>query len=42
MSGGRFEYTDERAMSEIFGYTDKPWNVFEDWEISELVWDIFN
>lgn len=42
MSGGRFDYADERAMSEIFGFTDKPTNIFEDWEISELVWDVFN
>lgn len=42
MSGGRFEYTDGRAKSEIFGWTDEPWNVFEDIEISELVWDVFN
>lgn len=43
MSGGRFMYADERARNEIFGYDyDKPTNVFEDWEISELVWDVFN
>lgn len=29
-------------MSEIFGWTDRPTNVFEDLEISELVWDVFN
>ena len=43
MSGGRFEYLDSRLKSEIFGYfTDKPSNVFEDREISELVWDVLN
>ena len=42
MSGGHFDYIDSRAKNEIFGYGDKWWNVFEDREISELVWDIFN
>lgn len=43
MSGGRFMYYDERAKNEIFGYDyETPSNVFEDWEISELVWDVFN
>ena len=43
MSGGHFEYTDVRAKNEIFGYLgDEPKkNVFEDREISELVWDVF-
>lgn len=39
MSGGRFNYTDSSLMDEIFGYSEKPTNVFEDWEISRLVWD---
>lgn len=39
MSGGRFDYKDMALKSEIFGYSDKPYNVFEDLEISELVWD---
>lgn len=39
MSGGRFNYTDSSLMDEIFGYSEKPKNVFEDWEISQLVWD---
>lgn len=42
MSGGHFDYIDSRAKNEIFGYGDKWWNVFEDREISELVWDIFD
>lgn len=41
MSGGRFDYKDSMLQSEIFGYADKPINVFEDVEISELVWDVF-
>lgn len=40
MSGGRFEYTDSRLKSEIFGWADRPHNAFEDREISELVWDV--
>ena len=40
MSGGRFNYTDSTLKSEIFGWTDIPRNVFEDREISELVWDV--
>ena len=40
MSGGRFQYRDSSLMDEIFGYAEKPTNVFEDWEISRLVWDV--
>ena len=42
MSGGRFEYADSRLKSEIFGWADEPRNVFEDREISELVWDVLD
>ena len=42
MSGGHFCYTDSQAKSEIFGWTDKPTNVFEDREISELIFDVFD
>jgi hypothetical protein len=42
MSGGYFEYTDSRLKSEIFGWTDRPKNVFEDKEITELVWDMLD
>lgn len=42
MSGGRFDYVDSRLKDEIFGWTDKPGNVFEDREISELVWDVLD
>lgn len=42
MSGGRFDYVDSRLKSEIFGFTDEITNVFEDREISELVWDILD
>ena len=43
MSGDRFDYADSRLKSEIFGYfAEKPGNVFEDREISELVWDVLD
>lgn len=42
MSGGRFDYKDMGLKSEIFGWTDTPSNVFEDREISELVWDVLD
>lgn len=37
MSGGRFNYMDSTLKNEIFGWTDRPTNVFEDREISELL-----
>lgn len=40
MSGGRFNYMDSSLMDEIFGYSEKPRDVFEDMEISQLVWDV--
>lgn len=42
MSGGRFDYLDSQLKTEIFGYTNKLINVFEDREISELVWDVLD
>ena len=42
MSGGRFDYVDSRLKGEIYGWADKPSNVFEDREISELVWDMLD
>ena len=42
MSGGRWQYRDSSLKDDIFGWTDKPRNVFEDKEISELVWDVFD
>lgn len=42
MSGGRFDYLDNRLKDEIFGWCDKWTNVFEDREFSELVWDVLN
>ena len=41
MSGGKFYYKDGDLRDEIFGYTDEFSNVFEDYEISEIIWDIF-
>lgn len=43
MSGGRFDYADERLMSEMFGFIndgDEIPNVMEDREISELTYDL--
>ena len=42
MSGGHFEYLNSRLKDEIFGYEDKVKNVFEDREISELVFDVLD
>lgn len=42
MSGGHFGYVDSQLKNEIFGYVDCPTNVFEDREISELVWDVLD
>ena len=42
MSGGHFEYIDSHLKDAIFGWTDTPGNVFEDREISDLVWDVLN
>ena len=42
MSGGQFEYLDSRLKDEIFGYENKVKNVFEDREISELVFDVLD
>lgn len=42
MSGGRFDYKDQGLRNEIFGWGDTWYNVFEDREISELVWDVLN
>lgn len=41
MSGGHWNYKDESLKNEIFDYSEKPTNQFEDIEISQLVWDIF-
>lgn len=42
MSGGYFNYQDSLLKDEIFGCSDKPKNVFEDREISELIFDVFD
>lgn len=42
MSGGHFNYVDSHLKSEIFGWDNKPSNVFEDVEISELVFDVLD
>ena len=40
MSGGYFDYKDRYLKDAIFGYGPRATNVFEDREISELVWDV--
>lgn len=40
MSGGYFEYRDRALKDEMFGWNDKPHNVLEDKELSELTWDL--
>ena len=40
MSGGHFNYKDSSLKNEIFDYVNKPSDVFEDMEISHLVWDV--
>ena len=42
MSGGRFRYMDSELKDTIFHYAEKPVNVFEDREISNLVWDVLD
>lgn len=42
MSGGRFNYLDVQLKDEIFGFGPRVTNVFEDREISELVWDVLD
>lgn len=42
MSGGRFEYKDFALKDEIFGFSEKCTNIFEDKEISQLVWDVLS
>lgn len=42
MSGGRFDYYDRTLKSRIFGYDDVFSNVFEDREISWLVFDLLD
>ena len=42
MSGGRFDYLDLSLKNEIFGWSEKCYNVLEDVELSELVWDVLD
>lgn len=42
MKGGSFDYIDQQLKHELFDRVDKPNNVFEDRELSELVWDVFD
>ena len=40
MSGGHFDHKDMSLKSEMFGWSDKPFNVLEDIELSELTFDL--
>ena len=42
MSGGKFGYYNQYLKEEMFVHSDRPNNVMEDDEISELVWDVLN
>ena len=42
MSGGKFGYYNKYLKDEMFVHSDRPNNVMEDDEISELVWDVLN
>lgn len=42
MSGGHFEYRDSALKNEMFGWVNKPTNVLEDRELSELTWDLLD
>lgn len=42
MSGGYFDYLDDKLKTEIFGFGQEPKNAFEDKEISQLVWDMLD
>lgn len=37
-----FEHQDEILRLALYKYSDAPCNVFEDWEISEMVWDVLD
>lgn len=41
MSGGHFDYKDLSLKDEIFGWNGEKGNVFEDKEITELIYDVF-
>lgn len=42
MSGGKFGHYNKYLKDEMFVHSDRPNNVMEDDEISELVWDVLN
>jgi len=42
MSGGYFNYEDSNLKCEIFGFGNTCTNVFEDKEISQLIYDVFD
>lgn len=42
MSGGFYDYRDSSLQNEIFGWNKEKGNVFEDKEITELIYDVFD
>lgn len=42
MSGGHFDYKDMALKDEMFGWKDKPTNVLQDRELSELTFDLLD
>lgn len=42
MSGGHFNYYNDRLKEEIFDWSHKPFNALEDRELSELTWDLLD
>lgn len=43
LSGGYYNFRDRDLKSDIFGWNaDQAWNAFEDREISELIFDVFD
>lgn len=42
MSGGHFNYRDSALKNEMFNWADRPTNVLEDRELSELTWDLLD
>ena len=41
MSGGLYDYQDTYLKNEIFGLAREKGNIFEDIEITELIYDVF-
>jgi hypothetical protein len=42
MSGGHFDYKDSDFKNIVFDWSNKPTNVLEDIELSNLLWDLLD